>query len=487
MKSKPSPPRDPKLLGQLLRDYLLSSRDSLMSEAVRSIVEAYIGGRAVSVEGVRGETISRVERILKRLEIDYTLELRTKQKRPAEGDRYRIRVYVPSGLERLWDYALLVPFCIEKAVNEVKGRGFDIEMPKVQMQFLVYLRTGMFDVPIEGECSDHFEENIKSRVIKSMQTGAITPESDMRENQFTTQIIHGQLTDMCPKALLYIGCVPDTSRCVDVADAQDAVSVLINNESNRQEQESHTSYPVNPKVKKNLELSLSQLEIIQKNLQRMEKLEYSIHVIEDEWECSRESITRRVAGNPESAYMSEDVKQCLEQRIAGLSEKAICRSLGMTPAEYISWQQNHHINIAPSNEDSTYARWLAAAKALGVDQLEDAPALTNQLGIGVEPSHERSVSDEADDVEEFEHTDDYRSVKIRGELIELTPKQAEVVTLLDRARLGGFPAVAQDMIISEVYGENYKERRLKKAFQNDVGYEKLIAKGQRRDTVRLKI
>jgi hypothetical protein len=82
----------------------------------------------------------------------------------------------------------------------------------------------------------------------------------------------------------------------------------------------------------------------------------------------------------------------------------------------------------------------------------------------------------------FEHSDDYRWVKLRGREFTLTPLQAEIVRILDEARVREAPDVGWKTICTQLH-EGYP-RHMSDSFRNVAGWQDLIA-SRRRDTYRL--
>ncbi|MCL5669737.1 MAG: hypothetical protein M1423_00305 [Acidobacteria bacterium] len=86
---------------------------------------------------------------------------------------------------------------------------------------------------------------------------------------------------------------------------------------------------------------------------------------------------------------------------------------------------------------------------------------------------------------EFEHSDDYRTVKFRGETYQLTSRQAQMIEILHRAYQDGKPDVAIDSILVKIETPN---ARWQDTFRSNTKARKaLIGEGKRKGTLRLKL
>jgi len=84
----------------------------------------------------------------------------------------------------------------------------------------------------------------------------------------------------------------------------------------------------------------------------------------------------------------------------------------------------------------------------------------------------------------FDHSSDYRSVKLREETFSLTTNEARVIEILHREFENGTPEVSQAFILVELelnYG------RLRDVFTNREAYKSLVGKGKTRGAVRLNL
>ncbi len=86
---------------------------------------------------------------------------------------------------------------------------------------------------------------------------------------------------------------------------------------------------------------------------------------------------------------------------------------------------------------------------------------------------------------DFKHSPDYRSVIIQEQTFTLTPNQAHVIKLLHEAYKNKPRDLGQDYILEEIGSPS---SRLRSIFRSTAGAcEALIAKGEKKGTVRLKI
>ncbi len=85
----------------------------------------------------------------------------------------------------------------------------------------------------------------------------------------------------------------------------------------------------------------------------------------------------------------------------------------------------------------------------------------------------------------FKHSDDFRSVNLRGEQFTLTPQQAQAVEILHQAYLNDTPDLSQESILDRI---GTTSTRLSDTFRSDQKiWKTLIAQGAKRGTFRLNI
>ena len=83
----------------------------------------------------------------------------------------------------------------------------------------------------------------------------------------------------------------------------------------------------------------------------------------------------------------------------------------------------------------------------------------------------------------FSHSDDYRSVTVRGQNFSLTPRQAQVIQILYENFEQGHPDVGKDYILESL---NTANSRLRDTFKTNLeAWKALIKPGKRRGTHRL--
>jgi hypothetical protein len=87
--------------------------------------------------------------------------------------------------------------------------------------------------------------------------------------------------------------------------------------------------------------------------------------------------------------------------------------------------------------------------------------------------------------EEFTHSDDYRSVTVRGQNFTLTSRQAQVIQILDENRRNGLPDVGKDYLLEKL---ETPSSRLRDSFKSNLPAWKVLVKtGTKRGTVRLNV
>jgi len=139
----------PEELRKHLRAYLLSSDNSWTAFAIEQIIDAYTTGRSVELGGFISPLRLKFENILKLLHIDYILSITFPQLANAhntrkwvnEGQPKRPRIWVPTYEQRLFDFNVIVPHALKKAVADMKVLGVDVEPPRVTALYLIYLRS----------------------------------------------------------------------------------------------------------------------------------------------------------------------------------------------------------------------------------------------------------------------------------------------------------------------------------------------------------
>ncbi len=103
----------------------------------------------------------------------------------------------------------------------------------------------------------------------------------------------------------------------------------------------------------------------------------------------------------------------------------------------------------------------------------DAPATTPRVTTDPEQSDPQ-----------FSHTEDYRSLRFRGEAYTLTTRQAVIVELLHRAYLSGYADVPKAKLLGAVEAETSEVRD---SFRGSPLWKTLIRTGSRRGTYRLAV
>ena len=68
-----------------------------------------------------------------------------------------------------------------------------------------------------------------------------------------------------------------------------------------------------------------------------------------------------------------------------------------------------------------------------------------------------SADEEQKEGQRFTHNEDYSSIVYKGVPYLPTEKQAEIIKLLDLARLGGHPVVSRKKILAQLGGESIRD------------------------------
>ncbi len=89
------------------------------------------------------------------------------------------------------------------------------------------------------------------------------------------------------------------------------------------------------------------------------------------------------------------------------------------------------------------------------------------------------------DSQPFTHSQDYRSVTIRGNAFNLTGRQAQIIEILDEARTSGNPDISVALILERLETKN---GRWQDTFKSNADAKKaLIVIGRRKGTLRLNV
>jgi hypothetical protein len=124
---------------------------------------------------------------------------------------------------------------------------------------------------------------------------------------------------------------------------------------------------------------------------------------------------------------------------------------------------------------------------IAVLELERELERLNQAGIsrGSSTPTNSDLPSNAPKSEEFLHSDDYRSVTVRGQNFTLTSRQAHVIQILDENRRNGLPDVGKDYLLEKLETPN---SRLRDSFKsNFLAWKVLVKTGTKKGTVRLNV
>jgi len=189
------------------------------------------------------------------------------------------------------------------------------------------------------------------------------------------------------------------------------------------------------------------------------------------------------------------VGEWLLNRLRGMSDEEISRISQLAPDEsYDSWLKSHWISTGPATELTAVDDWLQACETLGIEpDPADVGAQNAVWEVAPRPTPQPAIETSEEDTQmagnpgEFRHSLDYRSVvAVDGRTFVLSPKQAEVISMLHQAFENGTPEVSNALVINEIF-PNSKERKLKRLFRNNAAFGALIEIGAGRGLVRLKV
>jgi hypothetical protein len=124
---------------------------------------------------------------------------------------------------------------------------------------------------------------------------------------------------------------------------------------------------------------------------------------------------------------------------------------------------------------------------IAISELESELERLSQAGVS-SGSSAPTTSDpqsNAPKSEVFAHSDDYRSVTVRGQNFTLTSRQAQVIQILDENRRKGVPEVGKDYLLEKLGTTN---SRLRDSFKTNLPAWKVLVKaGTKKGTVRLNV
>ena len=392
---------------KLLKAYLLSSDHSLLSAAIETIIQAKWGDFPVTVSGVEGPALDRVIKVLGALDIENTVHVHKGLGVGGELSGQRsgqsnATIQVPYGAARFYDYEVLIPFCIEKTLAEMAGRGLTVAPPVVESLYLIYLRTASI-YPSYGDV----ENRIETDVVKAVPHGVLSPLFALSEASGLIGNMYRHLMEMSHKALLYLGCHPGNIGYGTIESAvDDHVSKALNEYGQKASYTTSTayltsrgrspsSYPTFPKVVRSYRYSLSQMSTVVSNVSSTELVGYipSSGI----WQVMKK----------DKARIPLKVVECLKLRLCGKTEPEVCEELGFEDLpEYESWLRDNYIDLEPRHRRSVYEEWLEAAEKLGV-----AISTTKSLSVDTDQSPE-SVQVQTGDEDTENHTEE----ELRGHI-----------------------------------------------------------------------
>jgi hypothetical protein len=149
-------------------------------------------------------------------------------------------------------------------------------------------------------------------------------------------------------------------------------------------------------------------------------------------------------------------------------------------------------------EEKKSDEWLRLAKAIESARLEREEAVAGAAdrlrtdGKQAESSRAQNSAKATPNVESksnaatspFTHSEDYRSVTVRGETYTLTPEQAQMIEILDEAHKNGNPDISSDHIMDRL-GKG--SSRWQDTFRSTPKAKEALIKSNRKGTLRLNV
>jgi hypothetical protein len=121
------------------------------------------------------------------------------------------------------------------------------------------------------------------------------------------------------------------------------------------------------------------------------------------------------------------------------------------------------------------------AEAKNFRPLRSEPKNVHRLGNQIVPSA-KATAPEGDS--RFTHSDDYRSIRFRGENHSLSHHQAIIVATLHKAHLAGLPDVAKAKLLAAIQAETSEVRD---SFRKSALWKTLVCRGSRRGSYRINL
>ena len=219
--------------------------------------------------------------------------------------------------------------------------------------------------------------------------------------------------------------------------------------------------------------------------------------------CIRRVATNTVFLNYFAGYKDPGEQRLVDEwlhcRLRGMTDEEIGRILfGPSFGLYQSWTNHHRIDTEPATELTAVDDWLKACETIGLEP--DPTDVGAQHAVweaphtpASHPAPQPVIETPNEDLQmagipgEFRHSPDYRSVvAVDGRTFVLSPKQAEVISMLHSNYELGTPEISQARIIDEISPDS-KEKKLRRFFRYDEAFDALIQTGTRKGLVRLRI
>lgn len=463
---------DPKELGDRLRSLLLCCQ-SVMSTAVESLVKAYRFKLKLDISGQGNPGFDLFLKVAEEIGVKCEEKKLPKEflSEPlvwlSDHSTNNLRAWIPSMKERVGDLHIMLPFCFEYHVGELRKHDPTFAMPEVDNLYLLLIWSECFgakQLPLGARILRDLLAWESSKLISAYRYRGLVRDE--------IRTVHAKAMGLTRLAQMYIG-FNSGSEGVEMSRKSD----LNSHQFNKRTQEflgamavgtDIANVPEFPWLIRSFRWKADQLAVILKNVWGL-----NTHLIPG----SEEDVSKTSA--------------CLKLRLQGRTEDEIANLLDFgTQKEYDQWLVGRCIDTDSRCFRRPYNDWLEACDYFGVEP--NSGVFESLVGVCTDSvqSPDEKKSEHSDNNEaglgRFVHSPDYRSLKLPdGRSFALTDRQSQVVALLHDNSKQGTPELSTAFVIEEVY-PGVSENRLRRLFDDKYTYDSLIEKGTKRGTVRLK-
>lgn len=375
------------------------------------------------------------------------------------------RAWIPDMQNREGDFHVLCPFFFLYHLNQLRKHEPDFPAPKIDNLYVLLLWAS---------CFGSRQAPLSARILKDLlaweKRGILTAHTYAGLVGDEIPIVASKVASLKEMAQLYLG----------FWTGREAWDLSVGNKV--------SGHPLNQRSRKYHDLlqpgvaSAHYPVLVRQYVWEIDQLNT---ITKSAWALDKYAILRK----PENASRE---RKCLMLRLEGKTEVRIQQELGFQSSEeYYKWQVGHLLDRAPGRMRNPLEDWLKACKFF---ELEPSKELMDQVTgtngeRGDDSSADRPLQNsspkEPQPATGFRAGPDYRSVvAANGRQHSLTPKQAQVVSILHEAILSGTPELSQAHLIEEVY-RSAKSNNLKKLFSGNEAWSDLIESGKRRGLFRL--